>query len=61
MPDSEAADGGVEDIPRNRVVADIHRAVAEVVDNQRLRGHLRRLRCPAARHPHRTLDSHSIA
>lgn len=64
MPDSEvaaAADGGAEDIPRNKV-ADIRRAVAEVAGNQRLQDHLRRLRCPAVvRHPHRTLDSHSTA
>jgi len=64
MPDSEevaAADGGAEDIPRNRV-ADIRLVVAEVAGNQRLQDHLRRHRCPAAvRHPHRTLDSHSIA
>lgn len=65
MLDSEevaAADGGAEDIPHNRVVADIRRAVAEVVDNQQLQEHLRRPRCPAAvRHPHRILDNHSIA
>lgn len=65
MPDSEevaVADGGAEDIPRNRVVADIRRVVAEVVGNQRLQGHLRQPRCPAAvRHPHQTLDSHSTA
>lgn len=63
MPDSEvaAADGGAEDIPRNRV-ADIRQAVAEVAGNQRLQDHLRRHRCLAAvHHPHRTLDSHSIA
>lgn len=57
-----AADGGAEDIPHNRVVADIRQAVAEVVGNQQLQGHLRRPRCPVVvRHPHRTLDSHSIA
>lgn len=63
MPDSEvAADGGAEGSPRNRVAADIRRAVAGVADNQRLRGHPRRLRCPAAvRLPRRTLDNHSIA
>lgn len=63
MPDSVvAADGGAEGSPRNKVAADIRRAVAGVADNQRLRGHPRRPRCPAAvRLPRRTLDSHSIA
>lgn len=64
MPDLEvvAADEGAAGSPRNRVVADIRRAVVEVADNQRLRGHLRRLHCPeAVRLLHRTPGSHSIA
>lgn len=63
MPDSEVAvaDEGAVDSPRNRVAADILRGVAEVADNQRLRGP-RLPRCPVAVHlPRRTLDSHSIA
>lgn len=63
MPDSEvAADEVAEGSPRNKVGADIRRVVAEVADNQRLRGHPRRPRCPAAAHlPRLTPDSHSIA
>lgn len=63
MPDSEvAADEVAEGNPRNKVAADIRRVVAEVADNQRLRGHPRRPRCPAAvRLPRLTPDSHSIA
>lgn len=63
MPDSEdvvVVDGGVSG--SNRVAADIHRAVAEVADNQQPQGHLRQPRCPAVvRLPHRIPDSHSIA
>lgn len=61
MPDSEVVVDGAG-IPRNRVAADIRRAVAEVVGNQRLQDHLRRPRCPAVvRLPHRSPDRHSIA
>lgn len=63
MPDSEvAADGVAEGNPHNKVAADIRRVVVEVADNQRLRGHRRHPRCPAAVHlPRQILDSHSIA
>jgi len=64
MPDLEvvAADEEAADSPRNRVATDIRREVVEVAGNQRLQGHLRRLRCPeAVRLLHRIPDSHSIA
>lgn len=62
MPGSveAAAAEGVGGIPRNNVATDIRRAAA-AADNQRLQGHPRRPHCQAARLPHRTLDSHSIA
>lgn len=62
MPGSveAAAAEGAGDTPRNNVATDIRQA-AVAADNQRLQGHPPRPRCQAARLPHRTLDSHSIA
>lgn len=64
MPDSEvvAVDEEAADIPHNRAATDIRRGVVEVVGNQRLQDHLRRLRyLEVVRLLHRTPDSHSIA